>query len=229
MPHPGTCSIGAELPQDFIRPDGGPTETLSEAPGTCCCNGGDSSAWLLHMRPEMFDQSHDFLPAAKVGALAAPSTLKGLCGYYCTHHDPIEGKSVGKHDLVGRFLRGARRLNPPRPSSLPSWDFVLVLRALQTAPIEPLQSVELKFLSMKTLLLTAMASIKRLGDLQAFSVYESCLEFGPADSSATLRPQPGYVPKVPSTPFRDQVVNQQALPLEETDPALALFCPVRTL
>ncbi len=104
-----------------------------------------------------------------------------------------------------------------------------MLRALQIAPFEPLQSVELKFLSMKTLLLTALASIKRVGDLQAFSVDESCLEFGPADSSATLRPRPGYVPKVPTTPFRDQVVNLQALPLEEADPALASLCPVRAL
>ncbi len=104
----------------------------------------------------------------------------------------------------------------------------LLLPAL-TAPLEPLQSVELKFLSMKTLLLTALASIKRVGDLQAFSVDDSCLQFGPADSSATLRPRPGYVPKVPTTPFRDQVVNLQALPPEEADPALALLCPVRAL
>ncbi len=68
-----------------------------------------------------------------------------------------------------------------------------------------------------------------MGDLQAFSVDDSCLEFGPADSSATLRPRPGYVPKVPTTPFRDQVVNLQALPPEEADPALALLCPVRAL
>ncbi len=159
----------------------------------------------------------------------SPSTLKVYVAAISAHHDPIEGRSVGKHDLVVRFLRGARRLNPPRPPSLPSWDLALVLRALQIAPFEPLLSVELKFLSMKTLLLTALASIKRVGDLQAFSVDESCLEFGPADSSATLRPRPGYVPKVPTTPFRDQVVNLQALPLEEADPALALLCPVRAL
>ncbi len=96
-------------------------------------------------------------------------------------------------------------------------------------PFEPLQSVELKFLSMKTLLLTALASIKRVGDLQAFLVDELCLEFALADSSATLRPRPGYVPQVHSTPFRDQVVNLQVLPLEEADPALALLCPVRAL
>ncbi len=158
----------------------------------------------------------------------SPSTLKVYVAAISTHHDPVEGKSVGKHNLVVRFLRGARRLNPPRPPSLPSWDLALVLRALITAPFEPLQSVELKFLSMKTLLLTGLASIKRVGDLQAFSVDDSCLEFGPADSSA-LRPRPGYVPKVPTTPFRDQVVNLQALPPEEADPALALLCAVRAL
>ncbi|KAL0149234.1 hypothetical protein M9458_055468, partial [Cirrhinus mrigala] len=42
-------------------------------------------------------------------------------------------------------------------------------------------------------------------------------------------PAQGYVPKVPTTPFCDQVVNLQALPLEEADPASALLCPVRAL
>ncbi len=51
------------------------------------------------------------------------------------NHDPVDGKSVGKHDLVVRFLRGASRLNPPRPPSLPSWDLALVLRALLTASL----------------------------------------------------------------------------------------------
>ncbi len=50
-PHPGTCSVGAELPQDFIRQDGGPTETISEVLGAYGCSRGDSFAWLLHMRP----------------------------------------------------------------------------------------------------------------------------------------------------------------------------------
>ncbi len=43
-PHPGTCSVGAELLQDFIRQDGGSTETLSEAPGAYGCSCGDSPA-----------------------------------------------------------------------------------------------------------------------------------------------------------------------------------------
>ncbi len=91
----------------------------------------------------------------------SPSTLKVYVAAIAANHDPVEGKSVGKHDWVVRFLRGARRLNQ--------------------------------------------------------------------DSQIILRPRPGYVPKVPTTPFRDQVVSLQALPPEEADPALALLCPVRAL
>ncbi len=53
--------------------------------------------------------------------------------------------------------------------------------------------------------------------------------FGPVYSHVVLRPRLGYVPKVPTTPFCDQVVNLLALPSEESDPALALLCPVRAL
>ncbi len=120
-------------------------------------------------------------------------------------------------------------MNPSRSPLVPSWDLSIVLGGLQRGPFEPLDSVELKFLSLKTALLTALTSIKRIGDLQAFSVSEECLVFGPVYSHVVLRPRPGYVPKVPTTPFRDQVVNLQALPSEEADPALALLCPVRAL
>ncbi len=155
----------------------------------------------------------------------SPSTLKVYVAAIAAHHDAVNGKSVGKHDLVVRFLRGARRLNPPRPHLVPSWDLPSVLTALKEEPFEPLQSVELKVMSIKTVLLTALASVKRVGDLQAFSVDDSCLEFGPAESHIFLRPRPGYVPKVPT----DQVVNLQALPREEADPAIALLCPVCAL
>uniref|UniRef100_A0A8C1XTW6 ribonuclease H n=1 Tax=Cyprinus carpio TaxID=7962 RepID=A0A8C1XTW6_CYPCA len=95
----------------------------------------------------------------------SPSTLKVYVAAISAHHDPVEGKSLGKHDLI---LRGARRLNPPNPHQVPCWDLAVVLSALQRAPFEPLLSVELKFLSLKTVLLTALASVKRVGDLQAF-------------------------------------------------------------
>ncbi len=42
-PLPGTCSVGAEQLQDYIRQDGRPTESLLEAPGAYGCSCGNSS------------------------------------------------------------------------------------------------------------------------------------------------------------------------------------------
>ncbi len=95
----------------------------------------------------MPDQSRAVLLAARVGVRLSPFTLKVYVAAIAANHDPVEGKSVGKHDLVIRFLRGAGRLNHPRPPSIPSWDLSLVLRELQQGPFDPLQTVELKFLS----------------------------------------------------------------------------------
>ncbi|KAI2644633.1 Tyrosine recombinase slr0733 [Labeo rohita] len=150
----------------------------------------------------------------------SPSTLKVYVAAIAAYHDAVDRASLGKHQLIVRFLRGARRVNPPRPHLVPSWDLSIALQGLREVPFEPLASVELKHLSLKTAFLTALASIKRVGDLQAFSVDKACLEFGPGDFHVILRPRLGYVPKV---------VNLQALPLEEADPASALLCPVRTL
>ncbi|KAI2646378.1 ORF V: Enzymatic polyprotein [Labeo rohita] len=157
------------------------------------------------------------------------STLKVHVAAISANHDLVSGRLVGKHDLIIRFLRGARRLNPPRSNLIPSWDLAVILQGLQQDLFEPLQSVELDALSLKTALLTVLTLVKRVGDLQALSVNSSCLEFGPANSHVVLRPRPGYVPKVPTTPFRDQVVTLQAISSQEDDPNLTLLCPVHAL
>ncbi len=102
-------------------------------------------------------------------------------------------------------------MNTPRPRTVPPWDLPTVLRALKCPPFEPLQSSSLRVLSLKTALLLALASVKRVGDLQALSVNPACLEFGPNDSKVVLKPRLGYVPKVLSTPFRARVITLSAL------------------
>ncbi len=88
---------------------------------------------------------------------------------------------------------GSRRNNPPHPRTVSPWDLSTVLRALKGSPFEPLQSTSLRALSFKTALLLALASVKRVGDLQASSINPVCLEFGPNDSKVVLKPRLGYV------------------------------------
>ncbi len=104
----------------------------------------------------------------------------------------------------------------------------MVLRALKGSPFEPLQSAALKAISLKTALLLALASVKRV-DLQALSINPACLEFGPSDSKVVLKPRQGYVPKVLYTLFRAQVITLSVLPPSEEDQEFNLLCQVRAL
>lgn len=73
--------------------------------------------------------------------------------------------------------------------------------------------------------LTVLTSVKKVRDHPAHSVNEMWLEFGSADFHIVLRLWPGYVLKVLTTLFRDQMVTRQALPPDEGDPALSFVVP----
>ncbi len=63
-----------------------------------------------------------------------------------------------------------------------------------------------RLLSLKTVLLLALSSLKRVGDLQGLSVAPSYLEFAPGLAKACLYHGAGYVPKVPSSVPRPVVL-----------------------
>ncbi len=140
---------------------------------------------------------------------------------------------LGRHRMVSAFMRGVRRLRPVRPTAVPSWDLSVVLEGLVTAPFEPLESASERILTLKVALLLALTSLKRVGDLQAFSVSETCMDFALGLVKVTLRPRPCYIPKVLSTSFRSQVVTLHSLhppPFASSeDERLHMLCPVRAL
>ncbi len=57
----------------------------------------------------------------------SPSTLKVYAAAIAAHHVAVDGWPMGKHNLIVRFLRGARRLNPPKPPLVPSWNLSIIL------------------------------------------------------------------------------------------------------
>ncbi|KAI2655953.1 Transposon Tf2-6 polyprotein [Labeo rohita] len=159
------------------------------------------------------------------------STLKVYVVAILAYHAPLGGLSMGKDPLVTCFLHGVLRLRPPVRPHVPTWDLAVALEALCRPPFEPIEEISVRFLTIKTALLLALTSLKRVEDLQALSVAPSHLDFAPGMTKAFLYPRAGYVPKVPTaTP---QLVVLQAFcppPFREPDQQKHnCMCPVRAL
>lgn len=149
--------------------------------------------WAVSLRRNLLSQAR--------GTIWHPSTE--LWNLYVFHVAAIsafhflsqlEICSVGKHDLVIKFMRGVRCLNPPRHSTMPVWDLTLVFTALFGPPFEPLETAELRLPSLKSVL----ACGKHIGYLQALSVCTICLQFEPGDCKVFFKPRAGlYQPFSP--------------------------------
>lgn len=100
----------------------------------------------------------------------------------------LAGLSIGfnntlrKHPLLCHFMKGARCLRPVSRPLAPSWYMSIVLEVISQQPFEPLESVELKYCTLKV----------------AFQdkVHQLCLQFALVLSKLTLLPNPAFMPKV---------------------------------
>ncbi|XP_045545921.1 uncharacterized protein [Salmo salar] len=132
----------------------------------------------------------------------AASSLRGYLAAISTRHVGWMDMPVGHYPLVSRFMKGVRRLCPSRTRSMANWDLDVVLAALAKPPFEPLESASLKHLSMKVGFLVAITSMKRVGELHAFSV--SSTRWTPV-GGVSLRPNSSFLPKfLLTTPWQWQ-------------------------
>lgn len=157
------------------------------------------------------------------------STIKVYLAAISACHIGVDGKPVSQHEWVARFMKGARRLLPVRKSLVPPWDLAVVLDALCLPPFEPLESVDLKHLSLKTAMLVALTTAKRVSDIHALSVSPECARFG--ETRVVLKPNPAFIPKnLLSACNPVELLSFHPPPFaSEEDRRLHCLCPVRAL
>ncbi|XP_029937836.1 uncharacterized protein LOC115380768 [Myripristis murdjan] len=154
------------------------------------------------------------------------STVKVYLAAIAACHVGFGKKTASQHPLVCRFMKGARRLLPVSRPLVPPWDLAVVLEGLKGPPFEPLEEADLKHLSLKTVLLLALASAKRVSDIHALSTHPSCAQFAPGDVRMTLKPNPAFVPKVVGSCSPIDLVAFAASSGEQRSRTL---CPVRAV
>ena len=129
-------------------------------------------------------------------------------------------------DLVLRdLLRSFKLSSAERVLCIPAWDLAKVLRYLNSSHFEPLSQASLCALSQKALFLLALATAKRVGELQALS---SIVTFVSVDACLSYIPQ--FVAKSESLTrsiprsFLVKSLSDFAAGLDDL-----LLCPVRAL
>ena len=130
------------------------------------------------------------------------------------------------HLVLRDLLRSFQVPAPSCPMCPPSWDLSKALRFLISGAFEPLRDAPLRALSKKVLFLLALATAKRVGELQALSRIAS---FIVGDAC------PSYVPEfVVKSESRFRSIPRSFLVKSLSDFAAGLdddllLCPVRTL
>ncbi|XP_064120812.1 uncharacterized protein LOC135225407 [Macrobrachium nipponense] len=112
-------------------------------------------------------QIADFLLLLRSQQKLAVSTIKGyrsmLTSIFRHRNIDVSGNK-DLSDLIRSFETAKRKDNPT-----PSWNLDVVLSFLTSSRFEPLDKASWKDLTKKTLFLVALATAKRIGELQAFS------------------------------------------------------------
>ncbi|XP_069609560.1 uncharacterized protein [Ranitomeya imitator] len=106
---------------------------------------------------------------------------------------------------ISRFIKAAGRSRPLPVKVVPQWDLNLVLKALTSPPFEPLHESTIKTLSLKTALLVALTSARRVSDLQVLSACLPHTQF--LEDRVILKTDPAYLPKVASKFHRSQEIS----------------------
>ena len=123
-------------------------------------------------------------------------------------------------------LRACVNLDPVPRRLPPHWDLDVVLRCLAGPPYEPLRDSSFKDLTKKTLFLVALATAKRVSELQALS---SRVAWSGPDASVSYLPEFVAKTESPSNPipryFLVKSIDDFAGDLEVE----RLLCPVRAL
>ena len=95
--------------------------------------------------------------------------------------------------MLHGLLRSFRAEAPIRSVTPPAWNLLKVLEFLKSPVFEPLHQASLRDLTRKTLVLTALASAKRVSELQALSRTVSF-----SSSAAAVSYVPGFIAKTES-------------------------------
>ena len=139
------------------------------------------------------------------------------------YHENDDRYSLGSHPLIARLLKGVYVLRPTTPRYFSTWDVSKVTNYLKTSA--PLRELSLKSLTLKTVMLCALASAQRQQTLSVLDLtfrkeYTDSISFVVTDRLKTSRPgksteitfsSSGYASICPFAALKEYISRSESL------------------
>ena len=122
---------------------------------------------VSHYNPSIQDiihfMEHKFLVEGRQAR-----TIQGYRSAFIDYYDPAKLNIKGSRS-IHRLIKAYFKERPPALNIPQPWDVNKVLDSLKRAPFEPMSIATLKFVTLKTVFLVALATGRRRSELHAFS------------------------------------------------------------
>ena len=159
-------------------------------------------------------------PRTIKGYRSAISSTISACGSRTEFSDSQELSSL---------IRSFQLERPPQRKVAPQWNLSLVLQALLKPPFEPIAKCELKFLTLKTVFLVALASGRRRSELHALCFDSHHFRQNQDQSMVTLYPDLDFVAKTQALDAVAEPIKLKAFTSVGGADIDRKLCPVRSL
>lgn len=123
----------------------------------------------------------------------SPNTVAGYRAAISIVHIGQKGIPLGQNRDLRDLIMGMSQLRPMKKSLLPNWNLPLVLNRLIKEPFEPMQSADIKYITLKTAFLIAIASGRRVSEIHALSIDGAHLRW--EKSGVRMRTNPHFMAK----------------------------------
>ena len=132
------------------------------------------------------------------------------------------------HPVLSELIKSFAKQKPVDRSLAPKWDLAFNLSHMCKAPFEPLDKASLFHLSVKTVFLVTMATVRRVSEVHAFSIDPDHLRFSNMDGSLILRTQMGFLArnKLPSRAPDSITIPKLSNFCRKSDNFHSMLCPV---
>ena len=154
-----------------------------------------------------------------------PRTLAGYRSAISLIHNSKD--KISMNSELRNLIKGLFNTNPTIRQLAPNWNLPLVLLMLTKTPFEPLEDSELKFLTMKTVFLVALASAARVSEIHSFTINEN--HFRREHNGIRLLPNMQFLAKTQTLLKPWEPVFIPKFDNYATDDTDLLLCPCRTL